>query len=225
MNLKYRLIRSKRRKKTIALKINRESDVIIYAPSKTPEREIENFFMKNLPWIQKKILESKSRFPYEKSFKEGEEFFYLGAPYPLKYTSESEYGCDLRFIDGCFILYEKDKESIRKAFIEWYKEKAYEIVSEKVRVYSKLMGLSPHSVKITGALKRYGSCSYKNSICFSWRIVMAPFHIIDYVVVHELCHIKEKNHSQRFWGMVEKFVPDYRSKRAWLKENNHIFHF
>ena len=80
-----------------------------------------------------------------------------------------------------------------------------------------VMGVAPTGIKITGAKTRWGSCSSKNSINFSWRLVMADDEIIDYVIVHELAHIKELNHSPRFWAVVEGTLPDYKSRRSRLK--------
>ena len=97
------------------------------------------------------------------------------------------------------------------------KEKAQEIIFSKVEYYSKLMGLKPTSVKITSAKTRFGSCSAKNSLCFSYMLVFYPDAAVDYVVVHELCHLLEMNHSSRFWALVEKTIPDYKESRRWLR--------
>jgi len=207
----------------MTLKIERAGDVVIYAPFKTPHREVENFFRENLPWIQKKISENKTRWKEEKRFVEGEEFYYLGKLYPLYYSNKYWNGDGLRLEEDRFLLDENNRGSIRQAFIQWYKRMAENILLKRVSYYSELMGLFPFSLKITNALKRYGSCSHKNSLCFSWRLVLAPPSIIDYVVVHELSHIKEKNHSKNFWRLVSKFIPDYKSKRVWLRKNRHIF--
>ena len=101
--------------------------------------------------------------------------------------------------------------------IKLLKEKAKEILPKKVEYYGKCMNLAPTSLKITSAKTRFGSCSAKNGICFSWRLMMYPEKAVDYVVVHELAHIKHHDHSKRFWGLVEKYMPDYKSRRALLK--------
>ena len=84
--------------------------------------------------------------------------------------------------------------------------------------YAKLMTLYPTGLKITSARTRFGSCSGKNSICFSWRLMDYPESAIDYVVVHELAHIAHKNHGPQFWALVERYLPDYRARRAMLRE-------
>lgn len=96
---------------------------------------------------------------------------------------------------------------------------AAEELPRRVEYYSDKMGLYPTSVKITSAATRFGSCSGKNSICFSYRLMLYPPEAVDYVVVHELAHIKEKNHSARFYALVERYMPDYREREKLLKKN------
>ncbi|MGZ3524935.1 MAG: M48 family metallopeptidase, partial [Thermodesulfobacteriota bacterium] len=110
---------------------------------------------------------------------------------------------------------------VRDLFIEWYKREAKEKIEGRVRYYSDRFRLFPKGTKITGAKSRWGSCSRDDRLSFSWRIIMAPVRIIDYILVHELVHIKEKNHSRNFWSALEKILPDYRERRLWLKENGH----
>lgn len=96
--------------------------------------------------------------------------------------------------------------------------RAKEELPPKVRYYADLMGLYPTGLKITSARTRFGSCSGKNSICFSWRLMDYPEPAIDYVVVHELAHIAHHDHSPQFWALVERYLPDYRQRRAMLRE-------
>lgn len=94
---------------------------------------------------------------------------------------------------------------------------AREVLPGRVEYFSKLMGVRPTGVKITSARGRFGSCSGKNSICFSWRLMAYPMEAVDYVVVHELAHITHKNHGRDFYRRVEEILPDWRSRRALLK--------
>lgn len=97
------------------------------------------------------------------------------------------------------------------------KQKAKEILPPKIRYFSGLTGLYPTSVKVTGAKTRFGSCSSKNAVCFSYRLMQYPDSAIDYVVLHELCHIKHHDHSRRFWALIERYMPDCKSRRELLK--------
>ena len=104
----------------------------------------------------------------------------------------------------------------------WYKGKAKAYIEERVRHYSGVLNLYPEHVRIGSARSRWGSCSHKNHLSFTWRLIMAPHSVIDYVVIHELAHIKEKNHSNRFWNLVEEIVPDYGTHRKWLRKKGHL---
>ena len=104
---------------------------------------------------------------------------------------------------------DKNENALRRA--------AYEIIPPLVEKYSEIMELKPVSVKITSAEKRFGSCSGKNGLCFSWRLMAYPIEAVEYVVVHEIAHIKHHNHSAAFYALVEKYLPDYRERRELLK--------
>lgn len=97
------------------------------------------------------------------------------------------------------------------------KAKAHAYLSDRTGFFSELMGLEPTGIKITSAKKRFGSCSRKNSICYSWRLMQYPPEAIDYVVVHELAHIKYKNHGKEFYKLIEKYLPDYKNREKLLK--------
>lgn len=96
-------------------------------------------------------------------------------------------------------------------------ERAREMIPQRVAYYSGLMGLCPAGVKITSAQKRFGSCSGKDSLCFSWRLMLYPMEAVDYVVVHELAHIRHKNHGKAFYALVARYMPDYRERERLLK--------
>lgn len=101
---------------------------------------------------------------------------------------------------------------------EQLRRRAAEVIPQRVAYYSRLMGLFPTGVRITGAQKRFGSCSGKNSLCFSWRLMQYPSAAIDYVVVHELAHIRYHNHGPAFYALVERYMPDYRQRQALLRD-------
>ena len=226
MYLSYQLIRSKRRRKTISLHIKEDGRIVIYAPYRTPQCEIERFLEKGRPWIVEKMLEKeKSLRETEKTFIPGEKFLYLGESYPLEIEESNNRKVPLKLSFGKFVL---DKDHIAKGedlFIEWYKREAKEKIGERVDYYSNRLQLFPKGIRITTAKYRWGSCSRDNRLSFSWRIIMAPLKIIDYILIHELVHIKEKNHSKRFWKYLESIIPDYRKHRLWLKENGHSLRF
>ena len=114
----------------------------------------------------------------------------------------------------------KNIKSIKVSRIS--KEKTLEKITKRVKYYSSLSGFKYKNIKITSAQKRWGSCNYQNNLNFPKRLTLAPDKIIDYVVIHELCHIKEKNHSQNFWKEVAQIMPEYKKHRKWLKENGYL---
>ena len=220
VNFSYQLIRSKKRRKTISLHIKEDGRIILYTPFHTPKWEVERFIKERESWIVEKLSEKEKLIrEVEKSFIPGEKFLFLGEGYPLEIQDNYSQGHPLKLSFGKFILDKNHFEKARDLFIHWYKREAKEKMVGRVHYYSDKLQLFPKGLKITSAQYRWGSCSRDNRLSFSWRIIMAPLNIIDYIIIHELVHIKEKNHSNRFWGYLESILPDYRNHRAWLKKN------
>jgi predicted metal-dependent hydrolase len=216
------LVRSKRRRKTISLHIKEDGRVVIYVPYHTPKGEIEGFIKEKESWVIKKISEKgRSIKEAEKAFIPGEKFLYLGESYPLEIGDIHYRGLPLKLSFGRFILDKDRLEEARDLFIHWYKREAKEKIEGRLHYFSNRLQLFPKGLKITSAKYRWGSCSRDSRLSFSWKIIMAPLSVIDYVLIHELVHIKEKNHSKRFWTYLETILPDYRKHRFWLKENGY----
>ncbi len=224
VELNYLLVKSKKRKKTISLQLRKDGSVVIQAPWRISGREIDLFFQRKKDWLYKKIGEAEKHHKEvaATNFSSGETFYYLGFPYPLiiERTNNSLY--PLNFSGQQFILDSEFAHRAKELFIEWYVEQAKKYIEEKVRHYSGILKLFPTRVRIGSARSRWGACSPDNRLSFTWRLIQAPGPVIDYVVAHELSHIKEKNHSNRFWNLVERAVPDYGTHRLWLRKKGHI---
>jgi len=219
----YQLILSKKRKKTISLHVKEDGRILVYAPFGTPKSEIEKFVLRKQSWVSEKLSEKeRSIKPVEKKFLPGEEFLYLGEFYPLEIENSLHQGPPLKLSFGKFILSQNCIKKARDFFIQWYKKEAKEKLSERIYHYSNRLQLFPGGIKITSAKSRWGSCSRDNNLCFSWRIIMAPLNVLDYVLIHELVHIKEKNHSKRFWSSLGSIVPDYKKHRHWLRRHENL---
>lgn len=122
-----------------------------------------------------------------------------------------------------YVLDRKDKIiRVNPHLVDQYKIQAYEKIGQRLNWYSTVTGLKYRSFKISGAKSRFGSCTSKGVLSFSWRLIFFPQEIMDYVVVHELTHLKEFNHSKGFWERVGLVLPDYKRHRKWLKENGII---
>lgn len=219
---KTQLIRSKRR--SIALEIQEDGTLIVRAPHSLKEAVIQKFVSQKQEWIDKtthRVLQRREQFR-PKQFVEGETFLYLGKEYPL-HIAPDMHG-KLLFEDR-FILSERYLPKAKKLFERWYREEAFSVFTERCQFYSQKMGVRYQVIKLSSAKQRWGSCNPKGSLCFNWRLILAPQEIVDYVVVHELAHLKEPNHSSRFWNEVEGIFPDYRNAKKWLKENQGRLHF
>ncbi len=215
---KIKVIRSRR--KTVELRITPDAVLIVRVPVFVSNADIERIISKHSKWIEKnlKIAEERNSEIPDKKFISGEKFLYLGKYYTLEIVnSQLE---PLRF-DGGFFLSEKAVPNAKQEFVKWYKKSAFEILSRRVRYFSEISGLSFNKVGITNAHKRWGSCSRKKNLNFSYKLVMAPLPVIDYVVVHELAHTVQMNHSKKFWKIVGDILPDFAEKRKWLKENGY----
>jgi predicted metal-dependent hydrolase len=226
MNIIYTVNRSRKRRKTISLQISDKSELVIAAPHFTPISEINRFVQEKQNWIHQAIQKNKEELIKNKAkeYISGERFYYLGESFPLEAFFEQNEREGLVFWGNRFYLNAPDVEAKkREYFIKWYKSKAREYFAERVNFYSQELNLRVKSVRVTSAEKRWGSCSGKDNLSFSFRLIMAPPHVIDYVVVHELMHIKEKSHSSRFWQLVESAMPQYKLYRRWFKDNNSKF--
>jgi predicted metal-dependent hydrolase len=213
-----KIIRTKR--KTIALQLTDDAHLIIKAPLDVDDKKIMEVILKHKNWLEKKIKELSSRDPKfsPKEFVNGEGFLYLGKYYKLTIVDDQKE--PLKFENG-FFLSRNVLDRARDVFIEWYKSKALEKISERVKFYSQIGGFEYNKINITDAQKRWGSCSGKN-LNFSWRLIMAPLPVIDYVVIHELAHLSEKNHGKSFWIKVKILMPNYEKYKYWLDENGHL---
>ena len=209
-----KLTRSKRR--TIALIIEHDGTLTVRAPMRAPQALIQQFIHEKTDWITRtrKKLKSIVQTP-ARQYTDGETFLFLGSRFDLKLVKPQR--PSLQFDRG-FTLSRTTQKKGEQVFTRWYKERALEIISERVKQYARQHNFTPKQVKITSAKTRWGSCSPNGTLNFTWRLIMAPLDVIDYVVAHELTHLRVKNHSHKFWKVVESIYPEYKKQRKWLRE-------
>jgi len=216
-----KIIRTKR--KTIALEVTDNATLIVRAPYRVSESTIQAVIRKHYDWIIKKKnkneVEARDPKVSAKEFVNGESFLYLGKYYKLQIVEGQEE--PLKF-ENAFYLSKEALPYAEKAFAQWYKKAALEKITERVQFYAKVGGYKYSRINITSAQRRWGSCSCKGNLNFSWRLIMAPLPVVDYVVVHELAHLEEKNHGRGFWAKVKILMPDYQKHKSWLKNNRHM---
>jgi hypothetical protein len=210
----YTLTRSRR--KTIAIYI-RDGRVEVKAPLRAAKSDIERFLSEKQKWISDNLATSKEQSERRAAFtlNYGDSVLYCGKSYAVTPSSSGKIGVS----NDCFYVPAKLMPGqIKSACVAIYKILAKSDLTLKVYDYAPKMGVFPSAVKINSATSRWGSCSSKRSLNFSWRLIMADDSVIDYVVVHELAHLREMNHSPRFWAIVEQILPDYRERKSKLRE-------
>ncbi len=206
----------------MSLRIKEDGKIVIYVPHRTTQEEIERFIDKSRSWVSRQLSErERSIRETKKVYAPGEKFFYLGEAYPLSIEANGNRKQPLRLSFGKFILDGNRVHEAKDLFAQWYRAEAKRILEERVDYHSHRLHLFPKAVRITSARVHWGSCSGDNRLSFSWRIMMAPLKVIDYILIHELVHIREKNHSKRFWSYLGSIVSDYKEQRIWLKANGY----
>ena len=213
------LIRSRR--KTIALIVTRDGKLVVRAPLRTSRADIDAIVTKKSDWIRTRQAEMMAR-PKTPvlDFKDGASFPYLGKPHPLQISAHGPLRPALR--NGIFLLSADSIPQAKSHFLAWYKRQARIVLAERVKFHASRLGLAPGSLRISSARTRWGSCSARGTLSFTWRLVLAPLEVIDYVVVHELVHLEIKNHSRVFWQRVQAAYPGTPAARRWLKANSRI---
>jgi predicted metal-dependent hydrolase len=219
--IEYKLVRSSR--KTLAIHILDDASVEVRAPYQCPVSVIEDFINKKLSWIEKKKAERKAeingQLANDREFCIGETLLYRGDEYPVKLIDSEVVGFNYKafYVPKKLANGSMGYDTSHAIIVDLYKRLALPFVWDTVKRYSDLMKLQPVSVKISKARKRWGSCSSNGTLNFSWMLATVNQQVLDYVVVHELCHIIEHNHSVRFWKLVESIMPDYSERKQLLK--------
>ena len=213
------IIRTKR--KSIALIVQRDGSLTVRAPLRASEKDINRIVEKKAEWIKAKQKLVKSVYPVAKpkEFVNGEGFWYLGKIHRLSIVDDEIL---LLNLNGNFYISRTNLPTAEAIFTKWYRKQAEQIISERVQWYAAKHGFDYSQVKITSARTRWGSCNSKGILCFTWRLVMAPVPVIDYVAVHELLHTQVKNHSRVYWSKLRLILPDYKQRIEWLEINGHL---
>lgn len=220
----YTVLRSRRRHKTVEITLDPAGGVLVAAPSLTPPAEIERIVARRAAWIVRRASEDVLR-PRRKQFVNGESLPYLGRQVRLSVTAAAVRAATVRFDHWSFQITAPDglagdarRTALERAVSRWYQARAAERLEERVNRWAAVGGYAPAAVLVRSPRQRWGSCAADGTLRFNWRIIMAPPALIDYVVVHELVHLRIRNHSAEFWAGVAALMPDYKSRRAQLKE-------
>ena len=207
-----KVIRSLR--KTLTLQVQPDLTLLVKAPLHIPEHEIHKFIEKNAAWIQKQteLLLQKSTSSV-KQYTEGEQFLYLGKKLKLHFGNYTkiEVQNDLLLFPRALVF------RAQKELDHWYMQQAKKIITHQTNLYAQQMNVSFKSIMFSDTKSKWGSCTHDNRLQFSWRLIMTPVLVMNYVIIHELVHTFEKNHSARFWSKVRLYKPSYKQQIKWLK--------
>ena len=207
------IIRTKR--KSISLIIKSDGKFIVRAPIKSKEEEILKFINLKSKWIITKRKEQLENAISPLTFDKLEQINLLGKQYKLTYSNASQVKLNEESI-------ELPQKNSKEKLISFLKKTAQKYISERVKLISNLFGFSYNKISINSAKTCWGSCSLNNNLHFTYKLIMCPEDVVDYIVLHELCHTKIKNHSKEFWMQVEKCNPFYKAHERWLKKNRAI---
>ena len=224
--LSYALKRSKR--KTISITVAENGEVIVSAPLRAPKTYIDNIVKDKAPWINSKLdIINKRLDEYKpKQFINGEIFEYLGNSYKLRLTNSFS---ETKIIDNCISLgikkpnlnLQNGQATVRRRLLAWYRTKAQQHIDNYAHVKACEIGVKPLIVKEKAFRRSWGMCHSDGKVFINFKLIMAPVEIINYVIVHELCHLVHPNHSKHFWDLVYTHCNSFKSDRLWLKENGY----
>lgn len=225
----YSIVRSARRRKTVELTIARPGEVVVAAPVRTSVERIEAIVKRRAGWILRHDgggeRTAAGASLAERRFVSGESLPYLGRRVRLVVRETHEDGVEVGFHHWQFevrlsraLSTHERVAAVEAAFTRWYRHRAAELIADRVERFAPRLGDRPSRVLVRDQRRRWGSCSPDGVLRFNWRVVMAPPALIDYVVVHELAHLRTRTHGAAYWRLVASVVPDHRERRRRLRE-------
>ena len=212
------------RKRTIALQV-KNNKLIIKTPRSVSKKTLVDLIKRKQHWInQRAILHFEEQNLKNREFIDNDKFYFRGDEYRLSLILERKEAVK---IEGGLLLvsYVDDKsigrDTIKRLLEDWYLKESIKILKARTEELAQQMRVQPYEITVKNYKSKWGSCTSNNKISYNWRIIMAPDDIVDYLIVHELSHIIEPNHSKNFWYQVGNYCKDFQKKRKWLRENGH----
>jgi predicted metal-dependent hydrolase len=210
---------------SVGMTIDSYGNVEVQAPKGTSDEKVLHIIEEKWDLIQQKLTEMKDRLhgPQKKLYGDGENFLYLGKTYPIQIFQDQNIGQDYVVFEGDTLhIYVKklEDEKIRQALKRFYYQQCKALVEKSIDTYKSYFKIKPRSIHISDSKTTWGTCDSRQQLTFNWRLAMAPREVIDYVVVHEMCHMVHLNHDRSFWRLVGKIMPDYKEKENWLALSN-----
>ncbi|HHT64186.1 MAG: M48 family metallopeptidase [Bacillota bacterium] len=216
------IIRKSRKAKNVRIVVREGTGLEVVIPETYPVNNIEALLHKKAKWIQNKLKQMEENAALTKTVQDEAltVIRYLGKEYPIVLILDNSLPIRVELSEdkALLTLPRNEEDVIRRVIDAWYRWAAKSFLSERTNFWAQKMGVSYQTIYIRNQKTRWGSCSIKNNLSFNMRIIMAPLEVVDYIIIHELAHLKEMNHSKRFWRVVEEFCPDYKKCLAWLKK-------
>lgn len=229
--IEYKVVRSRR--KTLSLQVS-YGQVLVRAPYGVDDKFINTLIEKKSAWLKAKIAQQSQVDDFCCDFSQGSTLFLFGQLVTLDITFAKQAQTLLtNDINNkqilIIVLAERNQKklnnkvllaaAVKKHIEKYFKQQAEDIIPVKVATYSQLTSLTPVSIKIRQYRSRWGSCNSRGELSFNYLLMMLPIDVINYVVVHELCHLEHLNHSKEFWQLVAKHFPQYTKAKKWMKIN------
>jgi predicted metal-dependent hydrolase len=205
-------------RKSCSIAIEEDGSVIVSVPIGTTDKEVEELIRKKSQWIKAKKALVKDRRKLN-----CDEVMYLGEIYKIKIMVEPYLKKEFVLLhEGIFYINTIAEERAKKVLEKRFRKDCEEIIIKKINIYERYFLKEPKEIKVKEQKRRWGSCSYDDRLFFNWKLVMGRESALEYVVVHEMCHMIHKNHSKQYWSLVGKIMPNYEAEHAWLKENGYL---
>jgi predicted metal-dependent hydrolase len=210
-------IRVSRRARRIALKVDWRGEVSLTIPVRSSRQAALDFAQTQGSWLKERL----AAVPSQVAFADGAKLPLLGRSAIIRHRPEARRGV---WREGSVICVSGELENLPRRVTEWLRKEAKRELSERARAKALRIGRPILAVKVSDMASRWGSCSAAGAMSFSWRLILAPEPVIDYVVAHEVAHLKELNHGPRFWALVDKLAIDVEGSRAWLSRHGVELH-
>lgn len=222
MDLNYKIVRSTKRKK-LTISVERDRSIVVHAPEGITEEAIRQAVEGKRQWLFEKVNHAQKYqdLPHApgKEVVNGESALYLGREYAIALTNTESGGVEF---SRRFLIPLADQLKRKEVLKDWYLVRAQEVILPRVTRHADELGVTVVQANIVDNRFRWGSCTPKDHVNFNWRLIKAPMFVIDYVIVHELAHLLEANHTPRFWNIVRAKAPLSEKAKAWLKEHGQL---
>lgn len=222
-SLHYQLERRQRR--TVGLKITADG-LVIHAPKRISQLHLESLIVLKADWISKKLSDLKAQQLPQFQWQDGAQLLLLGNDLTLSVRPDSRNKAVVHLpgVLQLALASPQDQSLIQRKVLQWYQKQALMDFARRLEIFSAKLGVAMPKLLLSNARSRWGSCNSRKELRLNWRLLQAPPHIINYVVCHELAHLKEMNHSAKFWQVVASLFPDYKAAEKELKALSRQLH-